>query len=372
MFSPMKALVLALALTPSFALADRYEGDRVSSAVTFSGEAIRKELSSDFALTTNVYRVEQQLRYQSVPRVQEVCTGSEGDGSQGNWHNFYNVPKAEKAQALSNAIKGVGNARAQKLVKYFDGRPKPRSWDEFSGVIRTSEREIPGISQDVLVNFGADNRQNLGYNGTRTCQNQIVGYDQVPVMVDVRIPLGQLSRKFRVISNDQKLLKGDKDQVAVAFDGYNDALDAAYYNNSHDYKVFRDQIGDTVVYRLEATRKLRAAQHSLTVRQINEGGKLVLEITDNQYSPEVARGLGNGTVSIIVKQNGGFLGLGSKVLRELSARLNGDSAVTRVETGVDIPAGKEIKSETRLQRQGSEFFNDQLSPEGETGYQRLR
>ena len=127
------------------------------------------------AVVKQVQRWEEQVpftdtRYVTVDKwVRDVCWDwqcPDGSGQSDAWNAFYSSKKELKAKALSDAIKGVGDSTAQKLVArgYFNA--KPRSWDAFKAEIRRAEQAgiiAKDAAFDVIVTYRNENLENLGY-----------------------------------------------------------------------------------------------------------------------------------------------------------------------------------------------------------------
>ncbi len=115
----------------------------------------------------------QDRRYVSRPTMERgVCDGwdcstTAGTGKSALWDSFYGARREQKAQRLAEAIKGVGEATAEKLIAAGSFNSKPRSWDAFSSTLRQAERSgIVGgdITYQVLVKYRTENLVNLGYS----------------------------------------------------------------------------------------------------------------------------------------------------------------------------------------------------------------
>lgn len=119
----------------------------------------------------------------SVSKPVLVCTGTttEGTGKSVLWNDYFGAPKAQKPMALAKAITGVGEPTAKKLIAagYFSS--KPRSWDDFSDVIKGARARgviDETIEYNVLFKYRSDNLSSLGYESSvgSTCVTRTETY----------------------------------------------------------------------------------------------------------------------------------------------------------------------------------------------------
>lgn len=150
------------------------------------------------------------------------CDYVPGNGK-GDWKGYYNLPSDRKAQALSQAIKGIGMSRAEEIM-YWDIDafiPKPRSWNDFSReVIRIEEElELWGMSTDVLYTFGKENARNLGYQDEVGDCEWVSGTREIWREVERTVD----RRTFRAVVdleiNDGRLLSGEQEEIKLEYDG---------------------------------------------------------------------------------------------------------------------------------------------------------
>lgn len=154
------------------------------------------------------------------------CSG--GAGKSEAWNAFYSARKEEKAARLAEAIKGIGQKTAEKLLagNYFSS--KPRSWDDFKAVINQAKSN--GTIDDqirtlVLSTYRNENMQNLGYNPSSCtttaydCSEIIVirdGYYQPQTCErydDTVVDAKSVNYQFQV--EGAVLLPGEKDVLSL-------------------------------------------------------------------------------------------------------------------------------------------------------------
>ena len=192
----LTALLSTMLIVSGTLSAQTYEGTTVHKKISRSGLNIDGLSEYDFSLSSDVYRVTSELRWVEE-RVWECEDDASGDGSTGNWHGFFNVPKEQKAQALSS---------------------KPRSWRAFAKVINDADdRYETGFSYEVLGKFKKENMSNLGYLVEGKC-----GY--VTKRVFRRIPVRKFhhteQQDFLVTITNAPLLSGEKESFRIVYDGF--------------------------------------------------------------------------------------------------------------------------------------------------------
>lgn len=103
------------------------------------------------------------------------CNDTIGDGTKGDWKNYFNVPKSQKPRALAAAIKGIGETTAERIIDLGYFTSKPRSWYAFSNEIRSAQNGLNragynyNFSENVLGAYGYENAVNLGYYSENAC-----------------------------------------------------------------------------------------------------------------------------------------------------------------------------------------------------------
>lgn len=107
----------------------------------------------------------------SVSKPVLVCSGTvtEGSGKSALWNDYFSAPKSEKANALAKAITGVGEPTAKKLIASGYFQSKPKSWEDFSNVIKSARARgavDETVEYNVLYKYRSDNLSNLGYESS--------------------------------------------------------------------------------------------------------------------------------------------------------------------------------------------------------------
>lgn len=136
---------------------------KVEQLISFEGLALRDGLCPEYTPTPGSC---------TATRGYYTCQG-EGNGTSEAWDDFYESRTSEqKAKALREAIKGIGEVSAEKLVAsgYFNRRP--RSWSAFEAEI-TRAADLGVITKTVatmtIQNYAAENAKNLGYTAGAIC-----------------------------------------------------------------------------------------------------------------------------------------------------------------------------------------------------------
>jgi hypothetical protein len=288
-------------------------------------------------------------------RVWECDDETSGDGSQGDWKGFFNVPKNQKAQALASAIKGVGLSTAQKLVDDNSFSSKPRSWSAFARVINDADdRYKTGFSYDVVVKYKKENMTDLGYIVEGKC-------DYVTKRVFRRVPVRKFhhteEKDFLVTVSNAPLLSGEEESFTVVFDGFDSRVAiSSRYNN---YEVTRHEEGTRTVFELIGERQKVSPPNGLSIQAKRDGKRLVLTINDKNFSsdldPDAKR-----FVKIEVKKDG--ILFFNKKLAELEAELNGDDSITVLDDiNASVKSGDKILIKYTLEHRDSLFYNTKKS-----------
>ena len=216
--------------------------------------------------------VKMEYREVEVPSTcaELLCTSTGGAGKSENWNRFYNASGvAAKAQALADAIVGVGVPSAQALIanRYFSS--KPRSWDDFAAEIRRAA--VSGVIRqsvvtEVIYNHRMENALALGY-GQDSCR-EVVRSCSVWQSKLVAIPFINYRKvtKKRLISSRQfnvditikgaKLLSFEKDnlQIAINEDGKMLDNDGNGGLNRYTFTTAMDEKGHLVIDGTATTR----------------------------------------------------------------------------------------------------------------------
>jgi hypothetical protein len=241
-----------------------------------------------------VYKVVNQWIPRQVTCNRVDCSTSSGDGSKGNWNNFFNAPRAEKPKALADSIKGVGVPTAERIIAAGFFKSKPRSWGEFSQEILKSEAALirqgyqGRFSELVLEKFGEENSKSLGYYLENSCQ--IVTYPcTVFEEVETEIFVYNIERKVEVKVENQVLQSFEKDsyKIKVGMDPRDIEVttDAGY--NNYSYTVNAVSSGFTSITLKGQGRKavrFPSSASSVSLATDSNGLKIVGQI-ENQYLP---------------------------------------------------------------------------------------
>jgi hypothetical protein len=334
-----------------------------SKSLTRSGKDLDGNAEWNTEIQARIDRVIKHLAWVNVQVPTEVCdtVGNEGKGSSPLWDRFYSARKDQKAAALADAVKGIGESTAKKLVEdgYFDS--KPRSWAAFKDVIRAADRDYKtGFSNEVLNTFGNENIKALGYYDSSRLDCRIVFVnEQVLREVETTKPHSFPKKAFNIKVEGAPLINGENEEFTLNYNGIDDSLQAPTQYNS--YQVSRNEQGGVVNYTLKGNRKQISPQNSLAVTPRSKNGKLVFDVVDSAFDPALGTQMGKTVIHYKVQKDkfGPFnsnLGKGAKTLSTSST----DSTV---DTGISVKPGTNLRIEYSLQRTGSTFFNSNKSRE---------
>lgn len=341
--------------------ANSYEGEARSGVIERTGKDLRNFSMFDVDVVAPVSRVTTRLEYVSKPVLSLICSTIPSDGK-GDWKGFFNAPKSEKAARLADAIKGVGMNTAQRLVADGFFNRKPRTWDEFRDVILSADRVYHiGLSNQVLVTYGRENAQNLGYYSAQTCREELT-YQNVWEQVTDRVFSHNVTKHFHVEIEGANLLRGERETLTATFDGFADSLSISSGLNS--YTVMRADQGGTVLYHLLATRILVTPANTLTVIPSNDGGEMALKVIDAAFDAETARESGT-PIAIITIQKKRKLWF-DQTIATIEKELSTASEATLIQTGVRPQSGADYYVKVQLKRVGSRFHNGNSSEKHES------
>ncbi len=201
-----------------------------------------------FDLAAPIYKTKlvDQTVYDLVPHCREMEVYG---GRSHYWDAFYRANRYEKADALADAIRGVGYLTAKKLVRDGTFDRKPRTWREFSDQIyRADRRYRTGFSREVLETYGEENQRRLGYSSLRCWTTKEPRTVQVPVTVFSRCA----SRRIKVRIENSLLAQDEYESITAHFDGYEDGVQLK--SNSNRYQSDRTESSGSVDYTFTASR----------------------------------------------------------------------------------------------------------------------
>jgi hypothetical protein len=218
------------------------------------------------------------------------CTGGvPGNGKDGDWHGFFNVPKEEKAEALAASIKGIGVATAERIVranKYF--KSKPKSWGEFKAEIRRigDELNVP-VVENVLGNSAnaSANMANLDYRSKEGECREIWEDQTFITWEEVRSLDKSFSRNIEINVQGAPLLQGETEEFGARMSMGDDGelvvsvTPPDYYNGYT--KTSKNEDLSTTSYRFQGTRHQVAPPSSLVqVAPQEKNGKLHFRVVN--------------------------------------------------------------------------------------------
>ena len=294
------------------------------------------------------------------------CDEDVGEGK-GNWHGYYNKPKDEKVSALADAIKGIGPSRAKDIV-YSNLRPaaftpKPRSWNAFRNEVSRIEQSLnlEGLEYEVLVKYGRNNRENLGYAGTGGSCRWERREKKFRTSVEQRRTLRTIPKFIDVYVDNAKLLSGESETIPLTFNGSTIEFGITHALNNYTLS------GGNDVYQLHGVSRkpTRPALNDFQISLQKVGGKLVLHVQDlkaeelQKLSPDYKI-----RVSYAFYRNKWWclkdskMAEGAEVLAPDMYELDLSEPVFR--SGKSLEAGKKYYVEDiRVERLNTEYFSDQ-------------
>jgi len=142
--------------------------------ITASDIGTVKTYSEDIKINQVITKLVQEKRQCSIIQCDEIPANPK----KGDWKNYFNVPKNKKAEALAEAILGIGEKTAQRIIDAGYFKSKPQTWYEFSREIKNAQKTLKqqGYNfnfEDLVLNvYGEENAKNLGYYSSQSCSLQ--------------------------------------------------------------------------------------------------------------------------------------------------------------------------------------------------------
>ncbi len=349
-------LIFILAISSFQVFGQRYEVEKASQKIRIAQNDSRYNLNFQLKF----YRIQEVIVPVQTTCTEAECTDEQGDGSTGQWYGFYNVPKAEKPAALAKAVKGIGQATAEKIVEHNLLTFKPRSWSEFKSTIRQIESRLERLGYNnkfasyVVEQYGYENRINLGYGTASSCRTVSRPCIQY-VLQETRTYSHSQNRDLTVSVKNQVLQSFEVDHVTITVgsaegdigistEGYN-SYKATYFDRGTGLELDGTRIKNA--FPINEVSVLMAKSASGYVASINVPAKF--------FNGEDQ---GSELQAIVQVCTPRFLGLGCKVVY-------GPSIVKLVGPNTDIalslPTGKKYWTNVKLQKLGSQFYSNATS-----------
>jgi ribosomal protein S13 len=340
---------LVLALVSLQALAQRTETGRDSKTIAVT------ENSRDFNLNFRVPVYRYDYRTQVVPSTcyRTECDSSPGNGSQGDWKGFFNVPKEQKASALASAIKGIGKSTAEKIVNNNLLTHKPDNWNLFVSEMNKIEKRLNGLgyqstfAREVVEVYGYENRINLGYGSAESCRKEPYTC-YITQTVEVQTRLTDISRQLRVSINNQVLQSFEQDDVTITVgNDNNDVLVSSNGNNNYVGTIFNR--GSAL--ELNATRVKRAfpvKEVSVTAYRTDKQLTVISAVPQKFFTEDV----GAAFRMDIEICKAGFLNIGCKSLGIFPV----ENAGANVTKSFNITTTGNIFARVRYTKIGSQYY----------------
>ncbi|MBX3039180.1 MAG: hypothetical protein KF789_00560 [Bdellovibrionaceae bacterium] len=302
-----------------------------------------------------------------------------------SWNRFFRASsRADKIKALSDAVKGIGEVSAEKLVsgRYFTS--KPRSWNAFVNEIDRAKNNgvLPSnIVYNVTVKYKADNMTSLGYEANSCSVEQyscIIFEDklvQFPVTryrsVTRQKVMEERRREFQIFVNNPILQSFETDLITVQVGDQDGDVSIHYpdaktiYQHQIDLRAGRITFTGVDRVKLPLPRTILRGG-DLAFRKGSEEAELNLSV-DAKYIPEAQSGGNDQLVIRYVigrcKQN--WLGYckGDFVMDQpMYAQVTGSQVYLRI----PISQNERMQVKYSFARMNSRFYNDQYTPEVES------
>lgn len=255
-----------------------YEGTSVSKEVV---RLPGQDLIRDIDLRSDIYEISYKTRTVLETHWELDCDVEAGDGSHGDWHNYWSVPKYERPVRLAAAVKGIGLSSATRIVNsgiFF--QKKPRSWNAFKMEIRRIDNTLGlYLYSEVIVKYGRDNARNLGYESDKTCQWVLIP-ELVTYADEVKTFVRTERRRINLRFEKGTLLSNESEKFEVRFDGFQ--IDITEHRVMNQYE--RLVSGDDYIFRAVKRTAVVPSADAVKAILLNEGGTLKLKVTDALYN----------------------------------------------------------------------------------------
>lgn len=335
--------------------------------VTLKGEisSTYRGMTQNFEAQVPVYRVDTYYVPQQTSCSRVDCSNSSGDGSTGDWKNFYSVSKPQKPTAMAAAIKGIGERTASLIVEQGFFASKPRSWRAFGDEINAAQRRLQSqgyqgqFADLVLGQFGNENARNLGYYVENSCQ--IVTYPcTILNEVERETFAYNLVRNVEVSSRGAVLQNFERDRYSIRVGFEPGDVQVTPSNDYNTYSVRMTQLSqrDIKIDLVATKRNLvafpeEAASGSLS---LSGNGMVFSGAVQPQYLPSGDDSNSRLVLSYKVCSTNLFGGCGKELLDWTQVPVTGSHF------SVDVPGsvlrkGKKHKVWYKFTRTGSKYYS---------------
>ena len=379
--------------------------DRVpSSEPIFSWEAIVEGDKPNFSVGSEgahkIFNVtlnhlaswEDKVNYRGMCQVPgEIATSitfydydckAESSGSNPLWNNFFHAPKEDKAKALADAIKGVGEVSAKALIKAGYFHSKPKSWDEFKSELKNAaDAEVikKSIYTAATTQYGADNLQGLGYTmaSCKTIKKTELLFvegiiDQPCTKTRTEIHKKIIESKYEmaeVYVKNSVLQSFERDMINFSVEGNGEmTVTGEPYNR---YELSREVQGKTTILNLEGVERNRVnlPYEALLKTDLQpRGSKLEFSFSvDSKFIPN-KENADQLVLQYVIKSCNKGWGMCSVMNRDEKTSETKYAVVNSSENTVlvDIPNNRRAWIEYKIQRRNSKFYNDKFTHSDET------
>lgn len=214
------------------------------SNAVFESNVIFNQILKTISTYDCSYYTEPQY-YTTVGTCYELeCSGG-ASGQSKAWNEFYSAKKEKKAAKLADAIKGIGEGTAGKIVEKGIFNSKPKTWNDFKSSIKKAT-QMNLISQEqermILSTYREDNMDNLGYSKNSckstpySCQEVIITSPSVFIPktcqnVDEQV-INNKAVLYKIQIQNAELLADESESLnlRVSVDPNKINLESSYYN----------------------------------------------------------------------------------------------------------------------------------------------
>ena len=285
------------------------------------------------------------------------CDITEGNGSSSNWGGFFNAKKEDKAGILAELIIGVGKPTAERMIELGTFKDKPDSWKLFKDRIRQADAQINGnLYKNVIEDNGAKNKDNLGYQKIKTCNDS-----------DVSTVVARISRTVHLNIQGAPLLSGESETLTVSMKGNDDnqvALSFSPATTNYNHYTIMSNIDNPYNNHAEivvrGTRIQVTPSNTLDVSINSVGTSGSITVRNTAFDPETTPTSGAKIRVTVTDTKGSWKSIFSSdtTLDTREFDLNTSSSDTLI-TGLKMNAseGKHVELSYTLEYTSSPYYN---------------
>jgi hypothetical protein len=325
-------------------------------------------------------RVETIVNENRLVEVEGWCDGLDcpdsGNGKSPAWDRYFSAPGNAKTRALADAIKGVGEVSAEKLIRGGFFHSKPRSWKAFVAEI---DRAVSGgaidsrVRYEVVVRYRSENVENLGYAAgacrpySYRCmkwENRLVPVPRVSFEDRHRV-LQTHMRSFNLTVNNSRLqhFESEKVEVTAGLETDDVSVQAGPFNLYQRSISHNGNVTDVVLTGIKRNFVAIPKGVVLGAFVVKQGGPNLSLAVDAKYIP--APGTTDRLLLRYVVEGCKLSFTGYCTFSKYKAVDQGEAQVTQPTSliALKVPANHKVRVRYAVARLGSSWYDGTYSEE---------